>query len=99
MPSPPTVSLSSTKRPDPTILSHRAVEGHDCSQSNVSRTTSGPRTSCLFDAPHWSPFEASASRLREIRTRKGAVVDQTGARWNQLVGWLHQLAALRGMAS
>jgi hypothetical protein len=27
------------------------------------------------------------------------MVDQTGARWNQLVGWLHQVAALRGAAS
>jgi len=39
------------------------------------------------------------SYLREIETGNEGVVDQTGARWNQLVGWLHQVAALRGVAS
>jgi len=32
-------------------------------------------------------------------TYERRMVDQTGARWNQLVGWLQQVAALRRVAS
>jgi len=43
-------------------------------------------------------LRATVGNLR-VLTGERRLVDQTGARWNQLVGWLHQVAALRGVAS
>jgi len=55
---------------------------------------------------HAAGGSVGGTRDTEGRTAESVIengvdewVDQTGARWNQLVGWLHQVAALRGVAS
>ena len=43
-------------------------------------------------------YEPAFSYLREIRTENEGVVAQNSASWNQLAGWLREIAALREAA-
>ena len=77
-----------------------------CGSKPHSTSASGSNNCCFrresrsTERGLFEPATAQAfSYLRRIEAGNEGLVDQTGARWNHLVGWLQQVAALRRVAS